>query len=145
MTILGASFAFHLLGINLWVGAAFLLALAVIPALRELGIEEQIKFLKKFTGRYLPWFIIGGVAVGITGWFQTFDMLNDLNLPAAYAKHIVIVLLILVSVYVWLFLARGLSKPIPDRQKVWNRFVALAWVQAGLGVIILFLTGWLTQ
>jgi putative copper export protein len=145
MTMIGISFAFHLIGINLWVGAAFLLSLAVIPALGALEPDAQLEFLKRFTRHYLPWFILGGLTVGVTGWFQTFDMLKDLNLPAAYAKHSAIVLLILVSVVLYLFLARRLSKPIPDRQKFWNWFVTLAWIQSVLGVIILFLTGWLTE
>jgi putative copper export protein len=145
MSVLGVSFAFHLIGINLWVGGAFLLVLAVIPALGRIEEEAQTAFLKTFVARYLPWFVFGGIAVGITGWFQTFDMLDDLNMTAAYIKHGAIVLLIVVSVVEWLYLARRLTRPSADRLKIWNWFVNLAWLQAALGVAILFLTGWLTQ
>jgi uncharacterized membrane protein len=133
MDLLGLSFAFHLIGINLWVGAAFLLALAILPALAKLEPERQMEFLKTFNRHYIPWFVAGGIVVGITGWFQTFDMYADLNLTAAYIKHAAILLLILVS------------GPVSDRPRTWNRFVALAWVQAALGAVVLFLTGWLTQ
>jgi uncharacterized membrane protein len=145
MDLLGLSFAFHLIGINLWVGAAFLLALAILPALAKLEPERQMEFLKTFNRHYIPWFVAGGIVVGITGWFQTFDMYADLNLTAAYIKHAAILLLILVSGVEWLVLARRLAGPVSDRPRTWNRFVALAWVQAALGAVILFLTGWLTQ
>ena len=145
MSILGISFAFHLIGINLWVGASFLLPLAIIPALRRMTEDMQTAFLKTFVARYLPLFVLGGITVGITGWFQTFDMLDDLNMTAAYIKHGAIVLLILVSAVEWLYLARRLAGAPDNRPKVWQWFVSMAWLQAALGVIILFLTGWLTE
>jgi uncharacterized membrane protein len=145
MDLLGLSFAFHLIGINLWIGAAFLFSLAVLPALGRMDPDRQMEFLKTFNRRYIPWFIAGGIVVGITGWFQTFDIYTDLNLVAAYSKHAVILLLIFVSVVEWLLLSRRLSMPIPDRLQVWGWYVALAWIQTALGAVILFLTGWLTQ
>jgi hypothetical protein len=99
--------------------------------------------MEKLTKRFIPWFVLGGIAVGITGWIQTEMMMDDLNIPVMVAKHLVILPLIAVSAYLWFFLARKLSKPAAD-QRLWAQLMVWSWIQAGLGVVALILTGWLT-
>ena len=144
MTILGVYFTIHMIGLVLWLGAAFLLPIAIIPAARGLEVANQAKFIELFTKRYIPWFVIGGVAVGLTGLAQTLNMIADLNIPITIAKHFAILPLIAVSVFIWFYLAREFSKPITDINKLWRRLMIYSWIQAGLGVIVLILTGWLT-
>ncbi|MGD0807764.1 MAG: hypothetical protein ABSA10_09925 [Anaerolineales bacterium] len=143
MSLLGVVFTLHMIGLVIWLGAAFLLPIAVIPAVRSLAAAEQNKFMDKFTRRFIPWFVIGGITVGLTGWAQTTMMVDDLNIPVMIAKHVAILPLIAVSAYIWFYLATKLSKPGAD-QKLWTQFVVWGWIQAGLGVIVLILTGWLT-
>jgi len=143
MSLLGVIFTFHMIGLVIWLGAAFLLPIAVIPAVKSLAAAEQNKFIDKFTRRFIPWFVVGGLAVGISGWLQTTMMVDDLNVPVTIAKHVAILPLIAVSAYIWFYLTRKLSKPGAD-QKLWTQLVAWSWIQAGLGVIVLILTGWLT-
>ncbi|MGD0174547.1 MAG: hypothetical protein ABSC61_09045 [Anaerolineales bacterium] len=143
MSLLGVVFTIHMIGLVIWLGAAFLLPIAVLPALKSLAAAEQNKFIDKFTSRFIPWFVIGGIAVGLTGWAQTTMMADDLNIPVMIAKHVAILPLIAVSAYIWFYLARKLSKPGAE-QKLWTQFVVWGWIQAGLGVIVLILTGWLT-
>jgi len=143
MSLLGVIFTFHMIGLVIWLGAAFLLPIAVIPAVKSLAAAEQNKFIDKFTRRFIPWFVVGGLAVGISGWLQTTRVVDDLNVPVTIAKHVAILPLIAVSAYIWFYLTRKLSKPGAD-QKLWTQLVAWSWIQAGLGVIVLILTGWLT-
>jgi hypothetical protein len=70
-------------------------------------------------------------------------MMDDLNIPVTVAKHVVILPLIAVSAYIWFYLARKLSKPAAD-QSLWAQLTVWSWIQAGLGVAVLILTGWLT-
>jgi len=143
MSILGVVFTFHMIGLVLWLGGAFLLPIAILPALKSLEAPQQNKFLQTFTNRYIPWFVLGGIAVGLTGWAQTNMMLDDLNVPVTIAKHVAILPLIAVSAYIWFYLTRKLSKPAAD-QKLWTQLAVWGWIQAGLGVIVLIITGWLT-
>jgi uncharacterized membrane protein len=143
MSVLGIVFTFHMIGLVLWLGAAFLLPIAILPAVRSLEAAQQNTFMETLTRRFIPWFVLGGIAVGISGWIQTSMMLDDLNVPVTVAKHVVILPLIAVSAYLWFILARKLSKPGAE-QRLWNQMMAWSWVQAGLGVIVLVLTGWLT-
>ena len=142
MTLLGVVFTFHMIGLVIWLGAAFVLPIALIPAVKVLDTAGQSKFMELFTKRFLPWFIVGGIAVGLTGWAQV-NMIDDLNIPVTIAKHIVILPLIAVSAYIWFYLARKLSQPGAD-QKLWTQLAVWGWVQAALGVVVLILTGWLT-
>ena len=143
MTVLGVVFTFHLIGLVIWLGAAFLLPIVILPAARSLEGAAPNAFLGALTRRYLPWFVGGGLVVGLTGWIQTEMMIDDLNLTAAYTKHFVILPLIAVSAYIWFYLARKLGKPGADA-KLWNQMAVWAWVQAALAVAVLAITGWLT-
>ena len=143
MSVLGVVFTFHMIGLVLWLGAAFLLPIAIVPAVRSLAASEQNKFMEKLTRCYWPWLVLGGITVGLTGWIQTEMMLDDLNIPVTIAKHVAILPLIAVSGYLWFYLARKLSKPAAD-QRFWTKMMVWGWTQAGLGVLVLILTGWLT-
>jgi hypothetical protein len=132
-----------MIGLVLWLGAAFLLPIAVLPAARSLPAPQQNAFMEKLTRLYVPWFVLGGIAVGLSGWIQTEMMLDELNIPVMVAKHLVILPLIAVSAYIWFYLARNLSKPAAE-PRLWNQLMIWGWIQAALGVIVLILTGWLT-
>jgi uncharacterized membrane protein len=143
MSVLGIVFTFHMVGLVLWLGAAFLLPIAILPAMRSLEAPQQTTFMDALIRRYLPWFVLGGIAVGLSGWMQTTMMVDDLDIPVAIAKHVAILPLIAVSAYIWFYLARKLAKPGAD-QRLWAQLTVWSWVQAGLGVVVLILTGWLT-
>jgi len=144
MTILGVFFTFHMIGLVLWLGAAVLLPLAILPAAKSLEPASRTQFMGVFTKRFLPWFIAGGIAVGITGWIQTVQMLDDLNTPVMIAKHAAILPLIAVSGYIWFYLARKLSKPATASEGIWTQMAVCSWIQLALSLVVLFLTGWLT-
>jgi uncharacterized membrane protein len=139
MSLLGVSLAFHTVGLTIWIGAAFLLPIAILPAIRSLEAAQQIKFMDVFSRYFIPWFIVGGVAVGITGWVQTFQLLDVLKFNVILTKHYVILPLIAISGYIWFFLARKMSKPGADNSKWWRQLIVLAWAQAILGVVVLVL------
>jgi len=143
MSVLGVVFTFHMIGLVLWLGAAFLLPIAILPAVRSLAAPQQNTFMEKLTRRYIPWFVLGGIAVGLSGWMQTTMMADDLNIPVTIAKHVAIIPLIAVSAYIWFYLARKLGKPSAD-QRLWTQLTVWSWIQAALGVVVLILTGWLT-
>lgn len=145
MNGLGLSFFVHLIGIVLWLGPALLMPLVLIPAIRALEPAAQTKFMQVFWKRYFPLFVIGGIVVGLSGWFQDFKMDAGLKDAVIKTKHVVILPLILVSVYIWLFLARKLTKPIDDSNGTWRKLVSFSWIQLVLSVAVLFLTGWLTE
>jgi uncharacterized membrane protein len=145
MSIMAIALALHMIGLVIWLGAGTLFPLFILPALNGVDEGNRRKFLSIFTNRFLPYFVVSGIVVGLTGWYQTVQMSEDLILPAIIAKHIVILVLIVVSAYYWLYLARRLSKPEPTNKILWNQFTILAWVQAALGIIILIITGWLTS
>jgi uncharacterized membrane protein len=145
MSGLGLSFTLHILGIVLWVGPALILPFALIPAIRSLEPAAQAKFMSKFWRTYFPMFVVGGLLVGLTGWWQYHDMVGDINKPAIIAKHAVILPLIVVSIWIWVFVARRLSKPIEKPEAQWKQLVPLAWIQLVLGIAVFVLTGWLTQ
>ena len=134
-----------MIGLVIWVGAGTLMPIVIIPALRGVDDTNRTKFMSIFTKLFLPYFVISGIVVGLTGWYQTVQMLSDLNIPAIIAKHIAILPLIAVSIYYWFFLARKLSKPETTNNNIWGQFVIFGWIQAILGIIVLVLTGWLTS
>ncbi len=142
---IGLSFTLHILGLALWVGPALILPIALIPAFRSLDPAAQTKVMSKFWKTYFPMFVIGGLLVGITGWFQYVKMAGSLNKTAIIAKHSVIVPLVIVSVWIWVFVARKLTKPGESASGAWKQLVPLAWIQLVLGVAVFIMTGWLTQ
>jgi putative copper export protein len=122
-----------------------LFPLIILPAINGIDEENRKIFLNNFTKRFTPYFAISGIVVGITGWYQSVQMEDDLNLPVLIAKHIAILPLIVVSIYYWLYLTPRISKTETSDKKLWNQIIILGWVQCILGIIVLLLTGWLTS
>jgi uncharacterized membrane protein len=145
MNALGFSFTLHVLGQVIWLGQAMILPIALIPAIRSLDPAAQTKFMARFWKGYFPMFVIAGIIMGATGWWQYVKMGGGMNKTAIIAKHSAILPLIVVSVCIWLFVARKLSKPIENAGRQWRILVPLAWMQLVFSVAVLFLTGWLTQ
>jgi len=147
MSILQMYFSFHMIGLVIWLGAAMVLPIALIPALKSLDDAGQAKFMGIFTKHYIPWFIIAGLVVGVTGLLQTIhpELAEEMAENAILIlKHVVILPLIAISVYVWFVLARKLGKLDQDRAHLMQQFVVLSWVQAVLSVAVLIITGILT-
>jgi uncharacterized membrane protein len=136
-----------MIGLVIWLGAAMVLPIALIPALESLNDTEQGKFLEIFTKRYIPWLIIAFIVVFITGVLQLVhpDLVEEMTGNSTLIlKHIVILPLIATSLYVWFILARKLGKPNKDRSRLMKQFVFFSWMQAILSVAVLIITGVLT-
>jgi len=147
MSILAIYFSLHMIGLVIWLGAAFVLPIALIPALKSLESVAQTAFMKVFTKRYVPWFIVGGLLVGVTGYLQIVEptMVEEMTSSSTLIlKHVVIIPLIAASLFIWFVLARKLGKPETDNTKLMQQFVVFSWVQALLGVAVLVITGILT-
>jgi uncharacterized membrane protein len=140
-------FSFHMIGLVIWLGAAMVLPIALIPALESLNDTEQGKFLEIFTKRYIPWLIIAFIVVFITGVLQLVhpDLVEEMTGNSTLIlKHIVILPLVATSLYVWFILARKLGKPNKDRSRLMKQFVFFSWMQVILSVAVLIITGVLT-
>jgi uncharacterized membrane protein len=147
MSILAIYFSLHMIGLVIWLGAAFVLPIALIPALKSLESVAQTAFMKVFTKRYVPWFIVGGLLVGVTGYLQIVEptMVEEMTSSSTLIlKHVVIIPLIAASLFIWFVLARKLGKPETDNTKLMQQFVVFSWIQALLGVAVLVITGILT-
>jgi uncharacterized membrane protein len=157
MSSLALYFSLHMIGLVIWLGIAMILPMVFIPAVKSLEEGAQVKFMEVFTKRYIPWFVISGLVVGITGFLQMFapDLSEEMLGGSGFLflkegngililKHVVIIPLIAASIYVWFFLARKLGKAEGDKTKLWGQFVVFAWVQLTLSVAVLVITGILT-
>ena len=146
MSLLAVLFNFHLLGIVVWLGSAVLIPLVILPIAQDLDIPTQQKLLAGLLKRLAPWYVGAMVVVGVTGGVQTVQM-SDLNIPILVSKHIVILLLIGLGVYLGLGPLRRLghaAETDEERGRTWKRLVLWAWVQAALSVVLLFVVGLLT-
>jgi uncharacterized membrane protein len=147
LSVLQIYFSFHMIGLVIWLGAAMVLPIALIPALDSLNDTEQGKFLEIFTKRYIPWLIIAFIVVFITGVLQLVhpDLVEEMTGNSTLIlKHIVILPLVATSLYVWFILARKLGKPNKDRSRLMKQFVFFSWMQVILSVAVLIITGVLT-
>lgn len=147
MALLPLYFSLHMIGLVIWLGAAMILPIALIPALKSLEPAAQAKFMEVFTKRYIPWFIVGGLVVGITGYLQTVapDLVEEMTGNSILIlKHVVIIPLIATSVFLWFILAKKLGKPETEKTNLMKRFVVFSWVQLTLSVAVLVITGILT-
>jgi uncharacterized membrane protein len=147
LSVLQIYFSFHMIGLVIWLGAAMVLPIALIPALESLNDTEQGKFLEIFTKRYIPWLIIAFIVVFITGVLQLVhpDLVEEMTGNSTLIlKHIVILPLVATSLYVWFILARKLGKPNKDRSRLMKQFVFFSWMQVILSVAVLIITGVLT-
>jgi len=147
MPLLPIYFSFHMIGLVIWLGAAMILPIALIPALKNLESNSQVKFMEVFTKRFIPWFIVGGLVVGVTGYLQTVapDLAEEMkDNSMLILKHVVILPLIAVSAYIWFILAKRLGKPETEKTRLMQQFVVLSWVQVLLSVAVLVITGLLT-
>jgi uncharacterized membrane protein len=140
-------FSFHMIGLVIWLGAAMVLPIALIPALKSLNDAEQVKFLGIFTKHFIPWLIIAFILVFVTGVLQLVhpDLVEEMTGNSTLIlKHAVILPLIVTSLYIWFILARKLGKPNKDRSRLMQQLVSFSWVQAVLSITVLIITGILT-
>jgi uncharacterized membrane protein len=147
MSVLQLYFTFHMIGLVIWLGAAMVLPIALVPALKSLDDNGQVKFIGIFTKRYIPWFIIAALVVGVTGFLQIIhpDLVEEMSDNSILIlKHIVILPLIATSMYVWFNLTKKMGKPTKDRARLMQKLVVFSWVQAALSVAVLIITGILT-
>jgi uncharacterized membrane protein len=147
MSVLQLYFTFHMIGLVIWLGAALVLPIALVPALKSLDDTRQEKFIGIFTKRYIPWLITAALVVGVTGFLQIIhpDLAEEMSDNSILIlKHIVILPLIATSLYVWFNLAKKMGKPTKDRARLMQNLVVFSWVQAALSVAVLVITGILT-
>jgi len=147
MSSLQLYFSLHMIGLVIWLGAALLLPLTLIPAVKSLEAAGQVKFMEVFTRKYIPWLVGAALVVGITGLLQMLspELWEEMEGNGMLIlKHVVIIPLVATSIYVWFFLAKKLGKPDTDKTKLWGQFVVFAWVQLTLSVAVLIITGVLT-
>jgi uncharacterized membrane protein len=136
-----------MIGLVIWLGAAMVLPIALIPALKSLNDANQAKFLETFTKHYIPWFIIAFIVVFVTGVLQLVhpDLVEEMTSNGMLIlKHTVMLPLIISSIYIWFILARKLGKANKDRSRLMQQFVIFGWVQAILSIAVLIITGILT-
>lgn len=144
MSLLTIYVTFHTIGLVLWTGMALLLPLVILPAVQTMEGSEQTKIMANITRLYLPWFIIAGVTVGLTGLAQTIWLFNLFGgHPIIYIKHVTVLILIAVSAYIWFYLARKLSKPQTDALGLWKQMQIFSWLQLAASVAVLFLCAWM--
>jgi hypothetical protein len=143
MKLLTIEVTFHSIGLILWTGMALLLPLVILPYIRSLTEPARTNAVAGISRRYLPWFIAGGLVVGLTGWLQTFAVYGDHSPWTLYAKHVVIVILILFSAYIWFYLTRKLSKSQPNAAGLWKQLEVFAWLQMAASVLVLFFLAWM--
>ena len=147
MSVLQIYFSFHMIGLVIWLGAAMVLPIELIPALKSLNDAGQAKFLETFTKRYIPWFVIAVIVVIATGALQLVypDLVEEMtNNGTLILKHIVILPLIVTSIYVWFILAKKMGKPSKDQSRLMQQLVTFGWLQAILSIAVLIITGILT-
>jgi hypothetical protein len=142
MSLLTIEVALHAIGLVFWTGMALLLPLVILPYIRTLAEPARMNAVADMSRRYLPWFIGGGLVTGITGWLQTFQLFPQ-NAPALlYVKHVFVLLLTLVSAYVWFYLTIKLSKPQSNAAGLWTQLDVFAWLQFVFAVLSLFFCAW---
>jgi hypothetical protein len=144
MSLLTIYVTFHTIGLVLWTGMALLLPLVILPVLRSMEESERIKTMANIIRRYLPWFIVGGLIVGATGWAQTIWLTKLFaGTVIIYYKHVAVLVLIAISAYIWFYLAPKLSKPQSNSAGLWNQMVVFSWLQLAASVLVLFLCAWM--
>jgi uncharacterized membrane protein len=152
--LIAISFWLHLLGILIWVGTALIRPLIAWPATLVLGPEERQQYKDAFLSALTPWTMRAMSLIVLSGLFQIgalygFGFLLSLN--TLTLKLLVFVLMIVNS-------GRGIA--LRDRMKamrdaredetdayeqVRRREERAGWIQVGLIVLILLLTGLLTS
>lgn len=144
MSLLTIYVTFHTIGLVIWTGMALLLPLVILPVLRSMEESERIKTMANITRRYLPWFIVGGLIVGATGWAQTIWLTKLFaGTVIIYYKHVAVLVLIAISAYIWFYLAPRLSKPQSNSAGLWNQMMVFSWLQLAASVAVLFLCAWM--
>ena len=154
--MLAILFWLHLMGISMWVGASFLMPLVIVPSVQA-GIDPpaRLKFMLALADRLLRWILLSIAVVVITGSLQTdriYGLAYLLGVNVLAIKVVVAVLMILNGVYLGRVLPRRLAKlaptpgapPSPEFLRVQRTQIRHAWIQAGLGVVVLLLVGILT-
>ena len=147
MSVLQLYFSLHLIGLVIWLGAAMVLPIALIPALKSMEDAGRLKFMRVFTQRFIPWLSMAALLVFVTGFLQLIypDLAEEMNGNGILIlKHSIILPLIATSLYVWFHLARKLGEPNQNRARLMQQLTTFGWVQAILSVAVLIITGILT-
>ena len=156
MSTISILFWLHLMGISIWVGASFLLPLVIAPAVQAaIDPPARMKFMLALSDRLLRWILLSIAVVVITGILQTnqiygLSYLFGVNVLAI--KVVVALLMIANGSFLGYVLPRRLaarapapgSPPSPEFLRVQRTQIRHGWIQAGLGVVVLFLVGILT-
>jgi uncharacterized membrane protein len=143
MSILTLYVTLHSIGFTVWVGMALLLPVVILPVIRSLDEPGRTRIMAAISRRFLVPFIVSGLVVGATGWAQTILIPAFADHPIIYIKHVVVVLLVLVSAYIWFLLGPKFGKAGSDSSGLWKQLEILSWIQLVLGAATLFLCAWM--
>src|SRR3990172_6819659 len=151
--MLAILFWFHLIGISMWVGASFLMPLVIVPSVHAaIDPPGGLKFMLALADRLLRWILLSIAVVVITVILQTdrvYGLAYLLGVNVLAIKVVVAVLMILNGFFLGYVLPRRLaarapapgSPPSPGLLRVQRTQIRHAWIQAGLGVVVLLLVG----
>lgn len=149
-------FWLHLIGMVFWVGASFIGPVVLLPSLRVLEPEGRSRFMGEYSRRLAPITGIAILIVVITGVLQTGTLYGGLSAMIFHrvlsAKIGIAVLMIANGVYIGYGLGPRIARLAPspgtppplEFLKAQRSLIRHSWIQAAMGVVILFVVGLLT-
>lgn len=163
-SVLAISLFFHILATVVWIGGILIITLLVIPEVNRILADQPTLYqtLLRLRKRFYPISNLALVVLIVTGLSQMtadpeYDGLMQFNntwSQVMLMKHILIVVLALVGVFIQFSVAPALERTtlLLERGKgntaEWDslrkRETVLSWVMIGLAILILGLSAWLS-
>lgn len=164
MSLLSLSYFFHLVATVVWLGGLFVMTILVFPETKRILNEHPTlyAYLSRLRKRFFPLINFSMVVLILTGFVQ---MAGDENYDGVLQfsnewsrvllfKHIAFIGMIIGSVLLQFVAAPALERATllithgkgsaEETERLRRREVHLTWVNAGLGLLILAFTAWLT-
>ena len=152
--LIALSFWLHLLGILIWVGTALIMPLVAWPATLVLEPGNQQRYKDAFLARLTPWVLRALILIILSGLFQIYMIYGFgilLSINTLSLKLLIFILMLINS-------GRGIAlrdklKALRDTSidTTGGEYLHLKqqeernqWIQVGLTVLILLVTGLLT-
>lgn len=153
MSLLAISFWIHLIGISIWVGGSLLMPLVIQPAIMSLEPPSRMKPMAAISQKLTPLFAVSIVLTFLSGIYQSAIIFGLKWPPVLIIKVIVAVLMMANGFYLGVVLARRVgtlapapgTPPSPEFLKAQRLLGMHGWIQAGMAVIVLLVTGILTS
>ena len=158
--IISASFFLHLLATVAWIGGLVTLALVVQPVLNRTvtAAQERARVLEAILKRFQPIANLSLAVLILTGMVQTFTSrfykgflsLDNTWSQAIFFKHIVVLGMIIVAVYITFSVQPSLKRnallianDLADEQqiaRVQQQQTRLTWINLVLSILVLLFT-----